>query len=245
MTRNTRKPTLVAVYRRVSTAEQAQSGLGLSDPLERCRAYVRAMGMDDDSEVRVFTDAGVSAKSLERPALGKLMELVEKGRVKSVVVLKTDRIARRTIDLLRLVELFDRRGVSFASVREQLDTSSSTGRLVLTILGAVAQAEREAIAERTKAAIAAKLRQGYAHGWCPLGWVNRDGRLIPDAEEQETISIIVELRELGLSLRAIAAELQDRGRTTKRGGRWGAQNIANVWSRHQAEAQLLAALHAA
>lgn len=228
------RPQIVAIYTRVSTSDQATSGLGLADQLERCRAYVRAQALDADAEVVVFTDAGVSAKNLDRPELARLMRLVEQKSVKAVVVLKTDRIARRTIDLLRLVEMFDRRSVAFASVRERLDTGTPMGRMVLTILGAVAQAEREAISERTKSAIATKLRQGFAHGWTPLGFANVHGRLVPDPDEQETVEMMVALRGLGLSLRAIAEELKAAGRVTKRGGSWGPQNIANVLRRADA-----------
>lgn len=232
--RKTAKQPVVAIYTRVSTDEQAASGLGLADQLDRCRAYVTAMRLDDGAEVREFTDAGVSAKSLDRPALAELLGLVERKLVRAVVVLKTDRIARKTLDLLTLVEVFDRHRVTFVSVREQLDTGSSTGRMVLTILGATAQAEREAIAERTRSAVRAKLRQGLVHGWVPLGYRAAAGRLVEDVEEQATVATILDLHNRGAPLRAIAAILTFEGRRTKRGGSWGPQNIANVVRRYAA-----------
>lgn len=222
---------ITAIYTRCSTADQASSGLGLAAQVERCRAYATAVGLDQDVRIQVFEDAGVSAKNTDRPALAELLRQVHARAVRVVIVLKTDRLARSTLDMLHMVETFDRYKVSFVSVTEQLDTRTPTGRMVLTILAAVAQAEREAIAERTKSAIAAKLRQGYAHGFVPLGYAEQGGRLVPQDNEQETVSIISELREAGWSLRAICAHLTLHGHRTKRGGKWGPQNVANVLAR--------------
>ena len=226
----------VAVYVRVSTEEQALSGLGLAAQLDRCTAYARAVGLDERGPVEVFRDAGVSAKSTDRPALTELMQRVRARRVAAVIVLKVDRLARRTMDVLSLVEDFERYDVTFASVSEQLDTSTPTGRMVLTILAAVAQAEREAISERTRSAIAVKLRRGLAHGYAPLGHVAEQGKLVPIEDEQATLRVIAELRERGHSLRAICTELAVQGRRTKRGGAWGPQNVANVVRRLAARA---------
>lgn len=219
---------VIAVYLRVSTEEQAQSGLGLEAQLDRCTAYVRAVGLDAKGRVEVFRDAGVSAKTTDRPALIDMMRRVRARQVAAVVVLKVDRLARRTVDMLSMVDEFDRCGVSFASVSEQLDTATPTGRMVLTILAAVAQAEREAIAERTRIAVRTKIKRGFRHGYLPLGYTDNAGRLEPLDDEQATIRLILDFHDRGASLRTICAELKLLGRRTKRGGQWHPQNVANV-----------------
>lgn len=231
----------IAIYVRVSTEDQAVSGLGLAAQRDRCAAYVRAVGLDQDAAVEIFEDAGVSAKNTDRPALRRLVTQVPLRMISAVVVLKVDRLARSTLDVLKLVEVFDRFQVGFASVQEQLDTRTPTGRMVLTILAAVAQAEREAISERTKSAIATKLRQGFAHGYVPLGYVADRGRLVREPEEQETVAMILDLRDKGWSLRGICAQLKILGRTTKRGGTWGPQNVANVIRRAMLDEQTTSA----
>src|SRR5579863_6123869 len=97
----------------------------------------------------VIQDAGESAKSLQRPGIGNLLEQVRADRVERIVVAKLDRLTRNVRDLSDLVELFAKHGVALVSVGETLDTSTSAGRMVVNMLGVVAQWEREAIGERT------------------------------------------------------------------------------------------------
>jgi site-specific DNA recombinase len=216
---------MIAVYCRVSTETQRESGLGLSDQETRCRAYVEAMGLV--GEIRVFTDA-CSGGSLERPALSELVALVRRRKVAAVVALKIDRVARNLPNLLSLVEVFDRYATAFHSVTERVDTSGAVGRMVLQILGSVAQFERSQIAERTRAAIAVKLQRGDAHGFVPFGSENVAGKLREIESECETVDRIVSMRAEGRSLREIVAALEAEGRVTKRGGRWYAATVRKV-----------------
>src|ERR1039457_349120 len=101
----------------------------------------------------VIADGGESAKSLNRPGLQRLLSLVSAAKVDAVIVAKVDRLTRSVKDLCGLLELFERRKVALISVAEALDTGSAAGRLVITIMGAVSQWEREAIGERTRDAL--------------------------------------------------------------------------------------------
>lgn len=221
--------TLIAVYIRVSTTEQATSGLGLADQTSRCRAYIEALGLGSD--VRVFVDAGESAGSLNRPALQELLELVRVRKVAAVVVTKVDRLSRSLRDLLELVRSFESKGVALHAVTERIDTASAAGRMMLQMLGAMGEFEREMIRERTKAAVATKRAQGLAHGFDPLGSTNVAGRLQAVAAEVETIDLMVRRRGEGASLRQIASELTSKGYQTKRGGAWRACTVDVVLRR--------------
>ena len=138
---------MVAVgYARVSTDEQARDGVSLDQQIARIRAYATAKGL---TILDVLVDDGFSGKSLDRPGLREIMRLCERGEVRNVVVVKLDRLTRRTRDLLALVDdLFLAREIELHSVSESLDTSTPHGRFVLTLFGGLAELERGQIAER-------------------------------------------------------------------------------------------------
>ena len=114
------------------------------------------------------TDAGLSGATLDRPGLQKVLESVRRHEVDAVVVLKLDRLTRSVKDLGILLEAFDRAGVAFSSVTDSFDTSTANGRLVLNVLGSVAQWERDIIAERTSDALQVKKAQGRRVGAVPF-----------------------------------------------------------------------------
>ena len=220
---------ILSIYLRVSSDEQAQSGLGLDDQRTRCGAYVEALGLE--GEVRFFVDAGVSGKNLERPALAELRAALRRREVTGVVVLKLDRLTRSLRDLLGIVAELERYGAALHSVTERVDTGSAVGRMLLGVLGAVAEWERETIAERTRSAVRAKRRRGGAHGFAPLGARVVEGQLEPVPEEVEALELIQARRAEGASYRAIAAELRQRGLPTARGGKWAAGTVHRVITR--------------
>ena len=132
-------------YVRVSTDRQAEQGVSL----EAQEAKIRAMAtVQSAALLEVIVDGGESAKSLNRPGLRRLLALINAGKVQTVIVAKLDRLTRSVKDLCGLLELFEKRKVALISIAESLDTGSAAGRLVITIVGAVSQWEREAIGER-------------------------------------------------------------------------------------------------
>lgn len=145
-----------AIYARVSTDEQ-----DLTPQLVECRRFAEFRKWEVRDE---YTDHGVSGKKATRPALERLMDAVRKGRIRRVLVWKLDRFGRNAGHFSQAIEEFDRLGVEFVSVTENLETRTPMGRLVMTILAAVAQMERENIVERTKAGIAHARRQGKRLG---------------------------------------------------------------------------------
>ena len=110
--------------------------------------------------LETIVDGGESAKNLNRPGLQRLLALVDSGKVEAVIIAKLDRLTRSVKDLCSLLELFEKRGIALISVAESLDTASAAGRLVITIMAAVSQWEREAIGERTRDALRHKRTSG-------------------------------------------------------------------------------------
>src|SRR5664279_3828542 len=137
-------------YCRVSTDRQAERGVSLEAQAEK----IRAMAVVHNSELaEIIVDGGESAKSLNRPGMARLLAMVDAGEVQTVIIAKLDRLTRSVKDLCTLLERFERRGMALVSVAESLDTGSAAGRLVLNIMTAVSQWEREAIGERTRDAM--------------------------------------------------------------------------------------------
>jgi DNA invertase Pin-like site-specific DNA recombinase len=162
------------IYTRVSTQEQADSGLGLADQRVHCEAYCQLYGL---TAPVLVTDAGLSASTLDRPGLQSILGTIAKGD--ALVVLKLDRLTRSVRDLCDTLAASSRDGWALHSVRERLDTSSATGRFFVTILGAIAQWERETIGERTRDAMA---RMTTHKGRPPKGTILIGGKPVPLAE---------------------------------------------------------------
>ena len=193
-------------YIRVSTSMQAESGLSIEAQRAKIEAYCVC---HDLTLAEVIVDAGESAKNLERPGIQSLLAQVEAGAVDGVVIAKLDRLTRSMRDLHQLLEqVFSK--VQLHSVAESINTSSAAGRLVLNVLMSVAEWEREAIGERTSAALQAKKAKGESVGKPRYGWRWEDGAWVEDPREQRNLELIRELRQRGLSLRKIKAELEQR-----------------------------------
>ena len=214
-------------YVRVSTDKQAERGVSLEAQTEK----IRAMALVHDAELLdIIVDGGESAKSLNRPGMQRLLALVDSGAVKTVIVAKLDRLTRSVKDLCELLDRFERRGVALVSVAESLDTGSAAGRLVLNIMTAVSQWEREAIGERTRDAMSHKRSLRERVGNIAFGYrLAADGvHVEPDDAEQGAIGTILKLRASGHTLRQIAADLNQEGRRTRRGSQWRLESVARV-----------------
>jgi len=212
---------------RVSTSKQAEEGLSLDAQSAKVRAHVAHLGAE---LVEVIVDAGESAKSLERPGLQRALSLLG-GTADALLVVKLDRLTRSSRDLEALLEdHFHPGGSALLSCAESIDTVTAGGRMVLRILMAVAQHERESTGERTSAIAQHMRREGkFTGGECPFGYRKvGDGALEPDPREQ---SILVEAKRLsstGESLRAIARALDAQGFLSRSGSRFNAMQVARM-----------------
>ena len=215
-----------AVYTRVSTEYGLEQEFNSLDAQrEACEAYITSQKHEGWSLLPArYDDGGYSGGSMERPALKALLADIGAGRVDVVVVYKVDRLTRSLADFAKLVELFDARSISFVSVTQSFNTTSSMGRLTLNVLLSFAQFEREVTGERIRDKIAASKKKGMRVGGpVALGYTVQDKKLVPEPAEAETVRLIFSrYLEVGC-LNGLVEELRSRGIVTKlSGGRSGA-----------------------
>ena len=219
--------TRTVAYLRVSTEKQSDLGVSIEAQQQKVNAYA---SLYDLELVEVVIDAGASAKTLERPGLHKALGMLKSGDADALLVVKLDRLTRSVADLGRLIETYFAPGkAALLSVSEQIDTRSAAGRLILNILASVSQWERETVAERTRDAMQYKQSQGeYIGGHAPYGFKLVDGVQIEDDLEQSVIWQAKRLRDSGLSLSAVARELDSMGIRTRAGKPFVAQQIKRM-----------------
>ena len=228
-----------AIYTRKSTEYNLELAFNSLDAQrEACEAYIKSQAHEGWRLIPGrYDDGAFSGASLDRPALQQLLADVRAGKIDIVLVYKVDRLTRSLADFAKLIELFDAHGVSFVSVTQSFNTSSSMGRLTLNVLLSFAQFERELIGERVRDKIAASKRKGlWVGGPVPLGYAAVDKKiLVVPAEAAAVRTIFARYLELG-SVRALAEDLDRRGirsksrrRSTGRtvgGGRFGVGALA-------------------
>src|SRR5512139_1227128 len=207
-----------AIYTRVSTeAGLDQDFNSLDAQYDAAQAYIRSQAHAGWILVRTrYDDGGFSGGNTERPALQRLLAEVRAGKIDVIVVYKVDRLTRSLADFAKLVELFDAHGVSFVSVTQQFNTTTSMGRLTLNVLLSFAQFEREVTAERIRDKIAASKRKGlWVGGMVPLGYKLKDGKLLIVKQEAEQVrTIFKRYLELG-SVNRLVVDLRGREFRTK------------------------------
>ena len=213
------KATLCAIYTRKSSEEGLDQDFNsLHAQREACEAYVASQKHEGWRVLpATYDDGGFSGGSMERPGLERLLADIQSGAVDVVVVYKVDRLTRSLTDFAKIVEIFDRHGVSFVSVTQSFNTTTSMGRLTLNVLLSFAQFEREVTGERIRDKIAASKKKGlWMGGWVPLGY-DADGRTLTINEpEAETVRQLFRLYlDLG-TVAAVQEEARLRGLTTKR-----------------------------
>src|SRR5205823_5311703 len=180
MTAVSNKPVRCAIYTRVSTDQGLDQDFNSLDAqYEASHAYIRSQAHARWTLLRgKYDDGGFSGGDTNRPALQRLLEDVRAGKVDVIVVYKVDRLTRSLADFAKLVELFDQHSVSFVSVTQQFNTTTSMGRLTLNVLLSFAQFEREVTSERIRDKIAASKRKGlWVGGMAPLGYVSINKKL--------------------------------------------------------------------
>ncbi len=214
-------PVRCAIYTRKSTTEGLDSDFNTLDAQrESAEHYIRAQAHQNWTILPTrYDDGGFTGANIERPALERLMDDIERGAIDLVVVYKVDRLSRSLLDFARLMERFDKKNVGFVSVTQNFDTSSSMGRLVLNILLSFAQFERELISERTRDKIQAARRRGkWTGGQVSLGYrIEPEQRgLLVIPEEAEVVRTIFDLYLQTHSIGFITERLNELGLATKR-----------------------------
>jgi site-specific DNA recombinase len=219
MERPSKKLFRCAVYTRKSTEHNLDLEFNSLDAQrEACEAYIKSQAHEGWRLIPArYDDGAFSGASLERPALQDLLAQVRSGKIDVIVVYKVDRLTRSLADFAKLVELFDQHSVSFVSVTQSFNTTSSMGRLTLNVLLSFAQFEREVIGERVRDKIAASKRKGiWVGGSVPLGYKSINKKLVVVPEEAETVRLIFrQYLELG-SIRALVQDLDRKGVRTRR-----------------------------
>lgn len=203
-----------AIYTRVSTdAGLEQDFNSLDAQREACEAFIRSQTHEGWCLAKSrFDDGGVSGGNLDRPALEALVTAIKERRLDVIVVYKVDRLTRSLSDFAKLVELFDAHNVSFVSVTQAFNTTTSMGRLTLNVLLSFAQFEREVTAERIRDKIAASKKKGlWMGGVVPLGYRVENRRLLVDPSEAETVRLIFDRYRDLKSLPALQRDLRERG----------------------------------
>jgi site-specific DNA recombinase len=216
------KPAQAVAYIRVSTEEQARTGISMTTQVEQLTAYcvMRGLPLAD-----IIQDPGVSgAKSMaKRPGGARLLAMIDGGEANNVVAWRLDRLFRNASDALATTEMWTREGVSLHLVDmggSALDTTSPTGRMMLTMLAGFAEFERSLVVERTQGARRYNKAHLRAYSPTPFGY-ERDGKELVEVESEQRILVRVrQWRSRGWTFRAIAEELTERGIPTKRGGTW-------------------------
>jgi site-specific DNA recombinase len=226
------KPTLIircAIYTRVSTDQGLEQEFNSLDAQrESSEAYIKSQAHEGWICLKdAYDDGGYSGGSMERPALQRLLDDVKLKKLDVIVVYKVDRLTRSLADFAKLVELFDSSNVSFVSVTQSFNTTSSMGRLTLNVLLSFAQFEREVTGERIRDKIAASKKKGlWMGGVVPFGYRVENRKLLIDPIEATEVKLVFDLYCQLKSLPALVRELEVRGirsriRTLSSGKRFG------------------------
>ena len=220
-------------YVRVSTGQQVDSGLSLEHQVDRIRSYCAHAKLD---LIAIVHDEAVSGgKPMSQRDGGKaVLAALDEGEAHHVVALKLDRLFRSTVDALTVTDAWNAAGIGLHLVDhggQSINTTTATGRMFITMLAGFAEMERALISERTTAGLAVKRARGEAVGHTPFG-SDRDGRkLVPNGNEAATIARITTFRAKGMTLAAIADELNRAGIPTKKGCAWSPMQVQRIVNR--------------
>lgn len=241
------KATRLVGYVRVSTEDQATEGVSLDAQRDRLDAYAKAHGY---TLAAIEADEGVSGTKPphQRPGLSAALDAVTSGKADGLVVLRLDRLSRRSLDTVSMMEQADREGWRLASVTESLDTATPAGRMVVTVLAALAQHERDVIAERTADSMRQLAREGKLRGrFVPFGQriegfpdalkvddIPTEDRpkpmlLVDHPAEQAVLMTFLDLRDEGMGPRRIANAMNtDGGGNPRTGKPWTFGNVQRI-----------------
>jgi len=211
-----------AIYVRVSTVEQAQEGYSIPAQIAILRDLAKTYNY---KIIKIYQDAGISGKNIkDRPDMCRLIEDAEQKKFDVVLVWKLSRLSRSLLDLLSIVDIFTQNSVAFQSYSEKFDTSTPMGKMLLQMLGSIAEFERNTIAENVKMGLNERFKQGYSKGAIPFGYKSIDKRAIIAPEQAEVVKRVFETYLNGDDdgcLTHLAEQLNADDFRTRTGGLWG------------------------
>jgi site-specific DNA recombinase len=219
----------ISIYVRVSTVEQVQEGYSISAQISLLRDYAKALG---HNIVKIYQDAGISGKNIsDRPALKELIKDVENKSFEMVLVWKLSRLSRSLLDLLSIVNIFTKHGISFQSYSEKFDTSTPLGKMLLQLLGSIAEFERNTIVENVKMGLGERFKQGHSKGAIPFGYRNEDKKAIVVPEQADMVKKAFQYyidNPTHRCLADIADEFNGKGFRTRTNGLWTRHTIKEL-----------------
>ncbi|OKA30435.1 recombinase family protein [Bacillus cereus] len=206
-----------AIYRRVSTDEQAEKGFSLENQLLRLQAFAESQGWE---VVHDYMDDGYSGKNMNRPQIKRMLHDLKLNKFDIVLVYRLDRFTRSVKDLNDLLEVFKDHEVDFKSATESIDTATATGRMILNMMVSTAQWERETISERVKDVVRKKKDLGLiSTGYPPYGYAMNDGVISQVPHEVEIVKFIFEKAKV-YGFQKISKLLNEQGLVTRNGTKW-------------------------
>jgi site-specific DNA recombinase len=217
----------VAIYVRVSTDEQAKEGFSIPAQRERLRAFCESQGWEI---VQEYIEEGWSAKDLDRPQMQRLLKDIKKGNIDIVLVYRLDRLTRSVLDLYLLLQTFEKYNVAFRSATEVYDTSTAMGRLFITLVAALAQWERENLAERVKFGIEQMIDEGKKPGGhSPYGYkFDKDFNCTIIEDEANVVRMIYRMYCDGYGYRSIADRLNELGIKPRIAKEWNHNSVRDI-----------------
>ena len=226
----------VAIYCRVSTVEQAEEGYSVDEQRRRCIEYCEK---EDHEVFKVYEDRGISGKNISgRPGLKDLLKDANDKKFDLVVVWKLNRISRRLIDILNIVDTLDKNSIAFRSLTESFETETPAGKLQLNIMGAIGEFERGTIAENVKMGMIARAREGKWNGGKVLGYdvveipsegkKRKETKLVINEKEAMTVRRIFELYSEGHGYKATVNRVNKEGHKSKRGNAFSTASIKEI-----------------
>ncbi|HED9466499.1 TPA: recombinase family protein [Staphylococcus aureus] len=220
----------VGIYVRVSTEMQSTEGYSIDGQINQIREYC---DFNNFAVVDVYADRGISGKSMNRPALQRLLKDANEGQIDSVMVYKTNRLARNTSDLLKIVEDLHKQNVEFFSLSERMEVNTSSGKLMLQILASFSEFERNTILENIYTGQHQRALEGYYQGNIPLGYSNipdNKKELMINQHEANIVNYIFESYAKGHGYRKIANALNHKGYVTKKGNAFSISAVTYILS---------------
>ena len=226
----------VAIYCRVSTIEQAEEGFSIDSQYHNIKEYCKNQGHEI---YNLYEDRGISGKNItNRPGIKQLLEDATKNKFDLVVVWKLNRISRKLLDILNIVDLLNKHNIAFRSLTENFETETPSGKLQLNIMGAIGEFERETIAENVKMGLLARAKEGRWNGGVVLGYdlvelpnegkKRKNTRLEINEREANTVRRIFELYSQGHGYKAVVNRINKEGHKTKRNGEFAVSTVKEI-----------------